>query len=223
MRYCHSVLLPAHISSPRLHFTRRWASLAFPQVVQCSGDAGLIISSRRRASGGRRGAYRASGILGFGPTRNGAPANSGGLWRLTFRGHLLLSTRRGAARALQGWDAMARVALLLYACLVSLLCLITFFFNPPEIQNTDANNASVLYYVVRLVIYAMQVLGCFIGGWNSRWGSWGGSHAIWHVFIVLAMGVGFLVSGSETVFHIKIYLDFSPRVVCIARCAFHPL
>ncbi|KAJ7873821.1 hemolysin-III related-domain-containing protein [Mycena olivaceomarginata] len=60
---------------------------------------------------------------------------------------------------------------------------------------------SLLYYVLGLVVYALQVPERFLGGGTKGaqgkgWRAWvgrmcdmcgGGSHAIWHVFIVLAM------------------------------------
>ncbi|KAJ7919781.1 hypothetical protein B0H13DRAFT_229271 [Mycena leptocephala] len=51
---------------------------------------------------------------------------------------------------------------------------------------------SLLYYIVGLVVYATQVPERFLGG-RGGWVGWvsdmcgGGSHGIWHIFIVLAM------------------------------------
>ncbi|KAJ6489554.1 hemolysin-III related-domain-containing protein [Mycena vitilis] len=90
------------------------------------------------------------------------------LWRLAFFVGISFSALAPLAgiAALQGWDAMIR-------------------FVAPI-------GPSLLYYIAGLVIYATQIPECFIGargGWVGRVvdACGGGSHAIWHVFIVLAM------------------------------------
>ncbi|KAJ6594332.1 hypothetical protein B0H19DRAFT_1095030 [Mycena capillaripes] len=90
------------------------------------------------------------------------------LWRLAFFVGISFSALAPLAgiATLQGWDVMLR------------------FIAPI--------GPSLLYYIIGLVIYATQVPECFIGGrggWVSKVVDMcgGGSHAIWHVFIVLAI------------------------------------
>ncbi|KAJ7680726.1 hemolysin-III related-domain-containing protein [Mycena polygramma] len=97
-----------------------------------------------------------------------APSLFSQLWRLAFFVGISFSALAPLAgiAALQGWDTMIR-------------------FVAPI-------GPSLLYYIAGLVIYATQIPECFIGargGWVGRVvdGCGGGSHAIWHVFIVLAM------------------------------------
>ncbi|KAJ7919822.1 hypothetical protein B0H13DRAFT_1868237 [Mycena leptocephala] len=90
------------------------------------------------------------------------------LWRLAFFVDISFSALAPLAgiAALQGWDTMIR-------------------FVAPI-------GPSLLYYIVGLVVYATQVPERFLGG-RGGWVGWvsdmcgGGSHGIWHIFIVLAM------------------------------------
>ncbi|KAJ7878680.1 hemolysin-III related-domain-containing protein [Mycena leptocephala] len=90
------------------------------------------------------------------------------LWRLAFFVGISFSALAPLAgiAALQGWDTMIR-------------------FVAPV-------GPSLLYYIVGLVVYATQVPERFLGG-RRGWVGWvsdmcgGGSHGIWHIFIVLAM------------------------------------
>ncbi|KAJ7908739.1 hypothetical protein B0H13DRAFT_2661866 [Mycena leptocephala] len=90
------------------------------------------------------------------------------LWHLAFFVGISFSAlaRLTGIAALQGWDTMIR-------------------FVAPV-------GPSLLYYIVGLVVYATQVPERFLGGRGGRVG-WvsdmcgGGSHGIWHIFIVLAM------------------------------------
>ncbi|KAJ7919789.1 hypothetical protein B0H13DRAFT_2268380 [Mycena leptocephala] len=89
-------------------------------------------------------------------------------WRLAFFVGISFSALAPLAgiAALQGWDTMIR-------------------FVAPV-------GPSLLYYIVGLVVYATQVPERFLGG-RRGWVGWvsdmcgGGSHGIWHIFIVLAM------------------------------------
>ncbi|KAJ7063582.1 hemolysin-III related-domain-containing protein [Mycena amicta] len=91
------------------------------------------------------------------------------LWRLGFFVSISFSALLPLAgiAALQGWDTM------------------TSFMAPI--------GPSLVFYVVGLVIYATQFPECLLGGTRSRIVRFlvdrcgAGSHAIWHVFIVLAI------------------------------------
>ncbi|KAJ7883344.1 hypothetical protein B0H13DRAFT_1890428 [Mycena leptocephala] len=90
------------------------------------------------------------------------------LWRLALFVGISFSALAPLAgiAALQGWDTIIR-------------------FVAPV-------GPSLLYYIVGPVVYATQVPERFLGG-REGWVGWvsdmcgGGSHGIWHIFIVLAM------------------------------------